>query len=135
MGRRVGDESYFVMNVWICTLRVDIMKPAHPASGGNSLFMRIPIISLEKRKGGGGGHSGSSPKGGSGSPKGSGTGSGSKPPPSVPESGFPPKSKGASSGQGGGKPITIPPGSTFAGRTSGGGTRQQIYGTRYLASL
>lgn len=109
---------------------------------------------LEKRKGGGGGGRGGggssggrqpssgsspSPKGGGSSPKGGGTGStgssggGGRQPASVPVSGLPKGSKGSSSyGQGGGRPVTIPAGTVFAGRTSGGGTRDQVFGSRYV---
>ncbi|KAF8982120.1 hypothetical protein BDQ17DRAFT_831414 [Cyathus striatus] len=36
---------------------------------------------------------------------------------------------------GGGKVITIPVGQAFAGRQAGGGTRDQIYGTRWVLVL
>jgi len=100
--------------------------------------MRIPIFSsynkkksLERRKGGGGGGKG----GGSSGAKGGGsTGSGSSG--RTPVSGLPTSgNRGASPyGSGGGSPITIPAGTLFAGRTSGGGTRNQVFGNRLYGS-
>ncbi|TRM58746.1 hypothetical protein BD626DRAFT_550545 [Schizophyllum amplum] len=85
----------------------------------------IPLFStrqktrdLERRKGGGkgGGSSGSSSSG-SGRSSGVSVGGGSK--------------KTASSySRGGGSATTIPSGSLFAGRQQGGGSRDQVYGTR-----
>ncbi|THH17097.1 hypothetical protein EW146_g3657 [Bondarzewia mesenterica] len=83
-------------------------------------------------KSGGGGKSGStssgSSKGSSGSSKG---GSGS----SVSVSSLPGgKSSATVSGNGGGKQINIASGQPFAGRTAGGGTRGQVYGTSTYGS-
>lgn len=36
-------------------------------------------------------------------------------------------------GSGGGSAVTIPSGQLFAGRSSGGGTRSQVYGTRHVS--
>jgi hypothetical protein len=73
---------------------------------------------LYRRKGGGG-------RGGGG--KGGGS-TGAKSPVSVGGS-----TKSASSyGGGGGKVTTIPAGQFFAGRNSGGGTRNQVFGNQYV---
>ncbi|KAL4079789.1 hypothetical protein J3A83DRAFT_4212468 [Scleroderma citrinum] len=111
--------------------------------------MYIPILSesrtrrrLERRKGGGGGKSsgggskGSSSKGGNGGASKSGSSSGEKQS-KVPLSGgssYLGKSSATAYGYGGGKPIIIPAGQPFAGRSSGGGMRDQIYGTRTYGS-
>ena len=110
----------------------------------------IPLIStrkprrdLEPRAGGGGGGRGG---GGGGGGKGGGSSSGGK--------GGSSGSSGSSSGgrsssisaggtsksastysRGGGSVVTIPNGSPFAGRQQGGGSRDQIYGTRYVKNV
>ncbi|KAF9232574.1 hypothetical protein BU15DRAFT_67329 [Melanogaster broomeanus] len=98
--------------------------------------MFVPILtpklqSIERRKGGGGG--GKTSTGGSGttSSGGKSTSSGGKVT-SVPLSGSMStgKSTATAYGSGGGSPITIPSGQLFAGRTAGGGTRGQVFGTR-----
>ncbi|OBZ67927.1 hypothetical protein A0H81_12166 [Grifola frondosa] len=102
--------------------------------------MYIPLLSdstqrLYPRKGGGGGGRGggghsSSGKGGSGG-KGGSSARGS----SVPVSGSTAGRKVAASYGSGGTPITtIPYGQPFAGRQSGGGTRNQVFGTYVYGS-
>lgn len=98
-----------------------------------------------RRKGGGGGGRGggiSGGKGGSTSGKGS-TGKGSSSSSSGRSGGkssvspfsIGGKKKSASTyDKGGGAPVTIPPGSLFAGRQVGGGRRDQIFGTRTYGS-
>lgn len=87
---------------------------------------------LYRRRSGGGGH-GSSAKGGSSGKGGttgkSGSGGTTK---SIPLSSKAPgdKSSATAYGGGGGKVTTIPLGSPFAGRTIGGGTRGEVFGTR-----
>ncbi|KAL4079790.1 hypothetical protein J3A83DRAFT_1156224 [Scleroderma citrinum] len=117
--------------------------------------MYIPFISakrrrFERRKGGGGGKSSSGSSGGkssSGSSGGSGgkssggsspskgSSSGVKPYP-VPVKGSSASGKSSASvyGYGGGKSIIIPSGQLFAGRSAGGGTRDQIFGSRTYGS-
>ncbi|KAF7976668.1 hypothetical protein HWV62_6013 [Athelia sp. TMB] len=92
---------------------------------------------LYRRKGGGGGGKGGGGKGGgsTGGGKGSGsTGSGGGTP--IPITGKTPTGKGSAStyGNGGGKVSTIPAGAAFAGRSLGGGTRGQVYGTSAYGS-
>ncbi|KAJ7202442.1 hypothetical protein C8J57DRAFT_1454889 [Mycena rebaudengoi] len=125
--------------------------------------MLIPFIStprrLGRRKGGGktGGSTGGSSSGGKGSSgstgtgssssggKGSSSGSGSSSSSGRGSSSSSGKSSpikfgGGSSrssrnyGRGGGRPSTIPAGSLFAGRSQGGGTRAQVFGTRSYGS-
>jgi hypothetical protein len=80
---------------------------------------------------------GSSGKGSGGSNSGSKSGSkggssGSSKVPVSDSKNLPNGKKVATSyGSGGGKPITIPRGQLFAGRTAGGGTRSEVYGNRY----
>jgi hypothetical protein len=124
--------------------------------------MRIPLITsryqdIARRKGGGGGGKGGG-KGGSTSGKGSGAKGGSSGSTSagksnslifcakhqnhtfegktsnVPISGSSAsgKSIAIAYGNGGGTPKTISTGQFFAGRTAGGGTRAQMYGTRFV---
>ncbi|KAG1725063.1 uncharacterized protein EDB91DRAFT_1169378 [Suillus paluster] len=110
--------------------------------------MRIPFITssryqeIGRRKGGGGGgKSGGSSSGGSGKSGGgksggsSGSGSGGKTS-TVPLKGSSSsgKSTATSYGYGGGKAETIPVGQLFSGRTAGGGSRPQVYGTRTYGS-
>ncbi|KAI0063858.1 hypothetical protein BV25DRAFT_1990437 [Artomyces pyxidatus] len=96
--------------------------------------MHIPFISparkrLERRKGGGGKGGGGKGGGGDG---GGGSSSGGR---SVPVSSLPAgKSSATTSGAGGGRPIVIPPGQPFSGRSAGGGTRTQVYGTNVYGS-
>lgn len=92
---------------------------------------------LYRRKGGGGGGKGGGGKGGggtgSGGTKGSGgSGGGGKTTKSIPLSTKAPggKSTATAYGNGGGKVTTISAGSIFAGRTIGGGTRGQVFGSR-----
>ncbi|KAF8137691.1 hypothetical protein EV363DRAFT_675516 [Boletus edulis] len=116
--------------------------------------MFVPFITrssrLERRKGGGGGgkSSGSSSTGskptssGSGSStssgkKSSGTSSstsGSEKKTTVPVSTSKGKSSASAYGWGGGSTVVITQGQPFAGRRAGGGTRNQIYGTRTYGS-
>ncbi|KAF9225627.1 hypothetical protein BS17DRAFT_554757 [Gyrodon lividus] len=111
--------------------------------------MFVPIVtpklqSIERRKGGGGGgkssggsSSSSSSKSGSGSSssEGGGTSSGGKQT-SVPISGSTSSGKSTATvyGSGGGKSITIPSGQLFSGRSAGGGSRGQVFGTRMYGS-
>ncbi|KAH9922879.1 hypothetical protein B0H21DRAFT_701378 [Amylocystis lapponica] len=119
--------------------------------------MRIPFITSRSEqhyrrkggggKGGGGKGGGSTGKGGSGSgsssgSSGKGSSSGSKgssgstgKSSSVPVSGATGgRTSAASYGGGGGKSTTIPSGQLFSGRTSGGATRSQVYGTSAYGS-
>ncbi|KAG1840490.1 hypothetical protein DFJ58DRAFT_91768 [Suillus subalutaceus] len=101
--------------------------------------MRIPLITsaryqdLGRRKGGGGGGKGGSSSGGKGGGTGGSSGSGGKTS-KVPITGSSAsgKSTAIAYGYGGGKPQTIPTGQLFGGRTAGGATRAQIYGTRFV---
>ncbi|KDQ52173.1 hypothetical protein JAAARDRAFT_62106 [Jaapia argillacea MUCL 33604] len=89
--------------------------------------------SLYRRKGGGGKGGGSSGKGGGSSGSGSKGGGTS----SVGLSGGKTangKSSATAYGSGGGKVTTIPSGQPFAGRTAGGASRSQVYGTRSYGS-
>ncbi|KAG6331314.1 hypothetical protein ID866_7774 [Astraeus odoratus] len=110
--------------------------------------MYVPLFSLsrsppERRKGGGaGGHGASSgggkgsggSKGSSGSGKGSSSTGGGKTS-SVSLSGATSYFNSASAyGYGGGKSITIPSGQPFEGRSAGGGTRDQVFGTKTYGS-
>ncbi|GJE85389.1 hypothetical protein PsYK624_014680 [Phanerochaete sordida] len=82
--------------------------------------------------GGGGGESGGGSTGKGGSSGGSSTGGRS-----VPLSGSTGGSSGRSItayGRGGGSATTIPSGQPFAGRSVGGGTRDQVFGTRVYGS-
>ncbi|KAG2142375.1 hypothetical protein DEU56DRAFT_733692 [Suillus clintonianus] len=109
--------------------------------------MRIPLITsryqdLGRRKGGGGGGKGggSGAKGGTGGSSGSSSSSSggesnsktSKVP--ITGSSASGKSTATAYGSGGGKSITIPTGQLFAGRTAGGATRGEMYGTRAYGS-
>lgn len=106
--------------------------------------MRIPLITspryqdIGRRKGGGGGGKGGG-KGGSsgkgGGAKGGSSGSGGKTS-KVPISGSSASGKSTATayGNGGGTPKTIPSGQFFAGRSAGGATRTQMYGTRTYGS-
>lgn len=118
--------------------------------------MKIPIISLTgaksstllKRKGGGGhGSGGGDSGGGSSGGRGSGTGSsggsssgsgssgsgGGRSPVSIGSGGTTGGRTSATPyGNGGGKQITVPSGQPFAGRTEGGGSRSQVFGTRCM---
>ncbi|KAH7906651.1 hypothetical protein BJ138DRAFT_1093846 [Hygrophoropsis aurantiaca] len=110
--------------------------------------MHIPFIStniqnIGRRKGGGGGGSkgGSSSGGKSGSSGGSkggssgGSSGSSGKQTSVPLSGSSgSKSSATAYGRGGGNPVTIPSGQLFAGRSAGGATRDQVYGSRQYGS-
>ncbi|KAJ7761500.1 hypothetical protein DFH07DRAFT_815202 [Mycena maculata] len=94
--------------------------------------MFVPFLTrrLEKRRGksGGDGGEGGGGKGGT-SEGGSDTTSRTDP---ITTSGT---SKSATSyGSGGGKPVTIPAGQLFAGRSAGGGIRAQVFGTRTFGS-
>ncbi|KAF5338176.1 hypothetical protein D9758_014718 [Tetrapyrgos nigripes] len=88
---------------------------------------------LERRKGGGGGG-----KGGSGSGRASGgssgSGGGSSGRTSSINTGGGSTRSATSFGNGGGPVLTIPAGSAFAGRTQGGATRDQVYGTSTYGS-
>ncbi|TFY68517.1 hypothetical protein EVJ58_g976 [Rhodofomes roseus] len=94
---------------------------------------------IYRRKGGGGGH-GDADGGDSGGDGGGDTGdSGDKGGDSkgedVPVSGSTDgESDAVAYGAGGGKSVTIPQGQPFAGRTSGGGTRGEVYGTSEYGS-
>ncbi|KAG2134051.1 uncharacterized protein EDB93DRAFT_1306549 [Suillus bovinus] len=108
--------------------------------------MRIPLITspryqdVGRRKGGGGGGKGGggkgSGKGGGGANGSSGSGDFSGKTSKVPITGGSASGKSTATayGYGGGKPETIPTGQLFAGRTAGGATRAQIYGTRMYGS-
>ncbi|KAN0084069.1 hypothetical protein V8E55_007573 [Tylopilus felleus] len=113
---------------------------------------------LDRRKGGGGGGKGgdsstgksggsstSSSKGGSGSTSSSGKTSGGKSTSSSSTSGKTKtvplttstasgKTSAVSYGSGGGRAIIIPAGHPFSGRSAGGGTRSQVFGTRTYGS-
>jgi len=108
--------------------------------------MFVPLIStaerrtLVRRKGGGAKGGGGAGKSGSGgTSKGSGSGSGSdgssggiSKTSSISSSGA---SKSVTSyGAGGGKVITIPSGELFSGRSEGGGTRNEVLGTKTYGS-
>jgi len=105
----------------------------------------VPIISnlshrLYPRKGGGkggggkgGSSGGSSGKGGSSSSKGGSSGKPSAVPISG-KTGSPSKSSASAYGGGGGKPTVIPSGQLFAGRSVGGGSRGQVWGSRTYGS-
>lgn len=104
--------------------------------------MRIPLITspryqdVGRRKGGGGGGGkGGGSSDGKGSGKGGSSGSGGKTS-KVPITGSSASGKSTATayGYGGGKPQTIPTGQLFGGRTAGGATRAQIYGTRTYGS-
>ncbi|OBZ65512.1 hypothetical protein A0H81_14465 [Grifola frondosa] len=102
--------------------------------------MHVPILSplsqrLYPRKGGGGKGSGGKGGGSSGGSEGSsGSSSGSRGS-SVPISGATSGRTSATSyGSGGGKVTTIPSGQLFAGRQSGGATRNQVYGNGMYGS-
>jgi hypothetical protein len=86
-------------------------------------FSKRSERSLIRRKGGGGKGAGGGKSGSGGS-----TGAGRSSP--ISSSG---SSKSATSyGAGGGKVTTIPSGQLFAGRTSGGGTRSEVFGNRFV---
>ncbi|KAK7447381.1 hypothetical protein VKT23_014091 [Stygiomarasmius scandens] len=89
---------------------------------------------LERRKGGGGGGRGGGGSSGGGGRVGSGTsvGGGGGRSSSVSAGGS--SRTATSSGNGGGPQSSIPSGSLFAGRTQGGGTRNQVYGTSNYGS-
>lgn len=99
--------------------------------------MFVPFISepskarlrkLYRRKGGGGGG-----KGGGGSSSSSGSsGGGASGGKSSPISAGGSSKSATTSGAGGGTPAPIPAGQPFAGRVSGGGTRDQVYGNQYV---
>lgn len=107
--------------------------------------MFVPFITplsqrLWRRKGGGAKGSGGGAKSGGGDEDGGGSGGGSSSgsssgkakgtQSSVPISGATNGKRSAVSyGPGGGKVTTIPQGQPFAGRSSGGGTRNQVYGS------
>ncbi|KAF7298956.1 Glycoside hydrolase family 35 protein [Mycena indigotica] len=100
------------------------------------LPMFVPFLTkrskLSKRRGGGksgGGSSGGGGKSSGGTSSSSGGGGRSS---SISTGGT---TKSASAyGAGGGKSITIPAGQSFAGRSAGGGTRDQVYGTATYGS-
>ncbi|TFK46473.1 hypothetical protein OE88DRAFT_893085 [Heliocybe sulcata] len=109
--------------------------------------MYVPFISTSKRnvyrrkggggggKGGGGGGGSSGGKSGSGGSSGDGSNSGRQS--TIPLAGGAAASGSRSAstyGAGGGRSITIPSGQLFSGRTAGGGTRAQVYGTRTYGS-
>ncbi|GLB42473.1 hypothetical protein LshimejAT787_1104880 [Lyophyllum shimeji] len=102
--------------------------------------MFVPFISvpsnkrsrkLYRRKGGGGGGRGGG-GGGKGGGSSGGGGAGTSRPASVNAGGT--TKQATSYGSGGGRPTTIPAGQPFAGRESGGGTRNQVYGTQQYGS-
>ncbi|KIK75334.1 hypothetical protein PAXRUDRAFT_835715 [Paxillus rubicundulus Ve08.2h10] len=109
-------------------------------------FLTPKLRSIERRKGGGGGTKSTSGTGGSptsskgGSTTGSGTtttksGSSGKPTSvPLPASTASGKKTSTAYGYGGGPSITIPAGQFFSGRTAGGGTRLQVFGTRVYGS-
>ncbi|KAI5895627.1 uncharacterized protein SCHCODRAFT_02619947 [Schizophyllum commune H4-8] len=83
--------------------------------------------------GGGGGKGGGSSSGGKGGSSGGSSGSGSGGRSSSISAGGTSKSASTYS-RGGGPVVTIPNGSPFAGRQQGGGSRDQVYGTRQYGS-
>ncbi|KAI9569798.1 hypothetical protein HD554DRAFT_449957 [Boletus coccyginus] len=103
--------------------------------------MYVPILTsgpksgkLERRKGGGGSGSKSSSKGGSGTTSTGGeTSSGSNTVP-LSTSTASGKTSATAYGSGGGSTFTIPGGQLFAGRSAGGGTRVEVFGTRTYGS-
>lgn len=103
-----------------------------------SLITSPQYQDLGRRKGGGGGGKGGGIGGGKGSgAKGSGSESGSGGKTSkVPITGSSASGKSTATayGHGGGTPKTIPIGQLFAGRTAGGATRAQVYGTSTYGS-
>ncbi|KZP03380.1 hypothetical protein FIBSPDRAFT_879518 [Athelia psychrophila] len=90
---------------------------------------------LYRRKGGGGGGKGGGGSSGGGSKGGGSTGGGGKSS-TIPITGNTPTGRGSAStyGGGGGKSTTIPAGTAFAGRTVGGGTRDQVFGNSAYGS-
>ncbi|KAI0942057.1 hypothetical protein AcV7_002590 [Taiwanofungus camphoratus] len=105
--------------------------------------MYVPILTplgqqLYPRKGGGGHGGGGGKGGGEGGGK-SGSSSGSSGSKGAPRSVSIPGSTGGkqtavSYGGGGGRVTTIPAGQVFAGRSSGGGTRNEVFGTSQYGS-
>lgn len=97
-----------------------------------------PQGSLEKRKGGGGGggggHGGGG-RGGGGRAGGAHASSANAKPVSLSGGSAGGKTSATAYGRGGGNPAPIPAGLPFAGRTQGGGTRNQVYGTRSVFNL
>lgn len=96
--------------------------------------------SLERRKGGGGGGKGGGGGGGKSSGSSGGKSSGGSVGGATPRTSssglnFGGKSKSSSSySRGGGAAAVIPAGLPFAGRSAGGGTRDQVYGSRSYGS-
>ncbi|KAH7929943.1 hypothetical protein BV22DRAFT_1001727 [Leucogyrophana mollusca] len=104
-------------------------------------FLSTKFQSIERRKGGGGGGKGGGGSGGKsgssgGSKGGSSGGSSSGQKSSVPLSGSSGNGKSTATayGSGGGKPITIPSGQYFSGRSAGGATRDEVYGSKQYGS-
>ncbi|QRV98225.1 catalytic domain thiamine pyrophosphokinase [Ceratobasidium sp. AG-Ba] len=88
--------------------------------------INLRFVNLEPRAGGGGRGGGGGGRGGAGGGGGGGSRGGVS---------FGSGSRGASSySRGGGSPTTIGAGTTFAGRSIGGGSRDQVYGTSRYGS-
>jgi len=130
-----------------CLQHISDTGPCSRTSSYPLRLMYIPLFSesrsrrrLERRKGGGGGKGsggggkGSGGKGGKGgSSKNSGGSGGKKSKAPIPGgSSSLGKSSATAYGYGGGKPIIIPAGQPFAGRSAGGATRDQVFGTKYV---
>ncbi|KAI5119151.1 hypothetical protein M0805_005230 [Coniferiporia weirii] len=104
--------------------------------------MYIPFISSKRPKlfrrkggGGGGGHGGSGGGTSGGSVGSTGSSGGTRSPVSIGSgSTTDGKTSATSYGAGGGKVAAIPSGQLFAGRTQGGGTREQVFGTSTYGS-
>jgi len=95
-----------------------------PKSGGGTTPPKSGGGSTPPKSGGG---SNPPPKSGGGAP-------GGRTPTTVSTPNLPPGRGASSYGSGGGNPVTIPSGSIFAGRTSGGGSRSQVFGSRTYGS-
>ncbi|EJD40871.1 hypothetical protein AURDEDRAFT_115731 [Auricularia subglabra TFB-10046 SS5] len=91
-----------------------------------------PLLIPRKGGGGGGGHGGGGGRGGSTGKGGSGGKSSASHAPSISHVAFSTRSASSYS-QGGGKPTTVPSG-PFSGRSLGGGTRNEVYGTSHYGS-
>ena len=140
----LGGIAYF----GLCCFSVPYILPVRRSTFhflpqlSNNMF--VPFISkrsenkLYRRKGGGGKGGGSSSGGAKSSGSSSGSsgskssGAGTARSSSISSGGT---TKAATSyGSGGGKAVAIPSGQLFAGRSSGGGTRSEVVGTRFVDS-
>ncbi|KAI0692893.1 hypothetical protein BC835DRAFT_1306962 [Cytidiella melzeri] len=97
-------------------------------------FVTANVERLYKRKGGGGKGKGGGASSSSGGSSEGGSSSGSKVSSPVTGSTGGRHTTATTYGSGGGKSSTIPSGQLFAGRTEGGGTRSQVFGTQTYGS-